>query len=67
VVIVIIALLAGLLFPAIHAVQRSANQAVAAVEINQLDTALKLFKEKHGAYPPDFADVDREIAMQQVR
>lgn len=67
VVILIIGLLVAITLPAVNAVRGRANKALDAVEINQLDTALKLFKEKYGAYPPDFADVDREKAMQQVR
>ena len=67
VVIVIIGLLAGLLLPAVNAVRHSAQKAADGVEISQLDFALQNFKEKFGEYPPDFADVDREVAMRQVR
>ncbi len=67
VVIVIIGLLMGLLLPAVNGVRRSARKAAAAIEISQLDFALKSLKEKYGEYPPDFADVDREAAMRQVR
>ncbi len=67
VVIVIIGLLMGLLLPAVNGVRRTAKKAAAAIEISQLDFALKSLKEKYGEYPPDFADVNREKAMRQVR
>ena len=67
VVIVIIGMLAGLLLPAVTAVRNRANKAAAAIEISQLDFALKSLREKYGMYPPDFADVDREEALRQVK
>jgi len=66
VVITIIGLLVGMAFPAYYAVMGRAHKAVDAMEIDQLDTALVLFKAKFGSYPPDFADVDRAAAMQQT-
>lgn len=67
VVIVIIGMLVGITLPAVNAVRSRANKAVDAMEISQIDMALLAFKEKFGDYPPDFADVDREVAANDVR
>jgi len=66
VVVTIIAILVGLLFPAINAIRRNANMAVDKIEISQLEMALKEFKLKTGDYPPDFANLNRAQAMQEV-
>jgi prepilin-type N-terminal cleavage/methylation domain-containing protein len=55
IVIAIIGILAGLTIPAVVGALRHAKEAAVAVEINQLDTACKAYKEKYGEYPPDFA------------
>jgi prepilin-type N-terminal cleavage/methylation domain-containing protein len=55
VVITIIGVLAGLLIPAVMGAVRRAKETAIAVEINQLDMALKSYKEKCGDYPPDFS------------
>jgi prepilin-type N-terminal cleavage/methylation domain-containing protein len=67
VVIVIIGILVGLMFPAVNAVRRSACKLIDKEEICQLDMAMKSFKEKYGDYPPDFADIDRGLALAQLK
>jgi general secretion pathway protein G len=51
-VIVVIALLAALLLPAIGAAVRNANNARVSAEINQMVQALNDFKVKYGDFPP---------------
>ncbi len=53
-VVVIIAILAALITAAAIAARRRAKIAVINMEINQLDMAVKAYKEKFGDYPPDF-------------
>lgn len=67
VVITIIGILAGLAIPAVMVARRAAARAAIGVELGQLDMACKNFKSKFGDYPPDFADVDRTVAMANVR
>jgi prepilin-type N-terminal cleavage/methylation domain-containing protein len=56
VVITIIGILAGLAVPAVVIAMRRAKVASVALEMNQLDTALKAYKAQFGEYPPDFSD-----------
>ncbi len=51
-VIVIIAVLAGLLLPALSAAQRTARNAAVQTEENSLAAALQSFKSVYGDYPP---------------
>ncbi len=53
VVIGVIAVLAGLTFPAIQGVKRSAIRTRARNELTQLETAIERFQQKLGYYPPD--------------
>jgi general secretion pathway protein G len=52
VVVVIIAILAGLILPAINSARRRANEARVVVEIKNLENAIAAFKAKYGAEPP---------------
>lgn len=52
VVIVIIAILASLLLPAITGAMRTAKNSAVTADINTLSQALAAFKEKYGDYPP---------------
>jgi len=52
VVIVIIAILAGLLIPAIQRARITANEARVIVEIKGLESAISAFKAKYGVEPP---------------
>jgi general secretion pathway protein G len=52
VVIVILAILVGLLLPAINAALRTAKKAAVSAEISQIAQALASFKSKYGDYPP---------------
>jgi general secretion pathway protein G len=52
VVILILAVLAALLLPAINGALRSARNSAVSGEINQLAQALAAFKAKYGEYPP---------------
>ena len=52
VVIVIIAILAGLILPAISAARTRANEARVVVEIKGLESAIAAFKAKYGTEPP---------------
>jgi len=52
IVITIIAILIGLLLPAINSAYRNARVAQVRVEISALDTALTDFKTQFGVYPP---------------
>ena len=56
VVITIIGILAGLVVTAALVARKRAKVASIGVELNQLDAALKAYKEKFGEYPPDFTD-----------
>jgi len=58
VVITIIGILAGLVTAAALSARNRARIAVISLELNQLDMALKAYKEKFGEYPPDFAGVN---------
>jgi prepilin-type N-terminal cleavage/methylation domain-containing protein len=55
VVISVIAVLAGLTFPAVQGVKRSAIRTRARNELTQLETAIERFQQKLGYYPPDNA------------
>jgi prepilin-type N-terminal cleavage/methylation domain-containing protein len=64
VVIVIIAILAGLLLPVINMARNSARRFQIASEITNLASAVEAYKLKYGDYPPDFSDpalVERHI------
>jgi general secretion pathway protein G len=52
VVVVIIAILAGLLLPAINAARIKAKEAAVVVEIKQLEAGIAAFKAKYGTEPP---------------
>lgn len=54
VVIVIIAILVGLLFPAIRGAVDTAKEAKVVVELSQIDSALVQFKTRFGITPPSF-------------
>ncbi len=56
-VIVIIGILSGLITAAAMRARTTAKNAVIVTELNQLDMALKAYKEKCGSYPPDFFGV----------
>jgi prepilin-type N-terminal cleavage/methylation domain-containing protein len=56
VVVVIIAILAGLLLPAVGMVRRRAQNHAIAVEIMNLEQAVEVYRNEHGDYPPDFSD-----------
>jgi prepilin-type N-terminal cleavage/methylation domain-containing protein len=58
VVIVIIAILAGLLLPAINMARNSALRAQTAVEITNLASAVEAYRLRYGDYPPDFSNPD---------
>lgn len=57
IVITIISILASLITAAAVVARRRARVAAIGIEVNQLDMALKAYKEKYGDYPPDFAGV----------
>ncbi len=64
VVIAIIAILAGLVLPAINLVRRRARVTAIGMEVKQLESAIEAYREKHGDYPPDFSNkaiVERHI------
>jgi len=52
VVIVVIAVLMGLLLPALNSVRIKAKEATVVVEIKQLESAITAFKAKYGVEPP---------------
>jgi len=54
VVIIVIAILAGLLLPAIGGAVRRAKNARIALEIAAISQALERYKMEYGEYPPDF-------------
>lgn len=58
VVIVIIAILVGLLLPAVNMARQRALTARIGVEIKNLEAGLEAYKLKYGDYPPDFSDPD---------
>ncbi len=58
VVVVIIAILAGLLLPAVNRARGAARTAQIAIEIKNLEAAFEAYKLKYGDYPPDFSDRD---------
>ena len=53
VVIAIIAVLASLIFPVVGAIKRRATLTKVETEMKQVATAIDLYKEKLGFYPPD--------------
>jgi prepilin-type N-terminal cleavage/methylation domain-containing protein len=55
VVVGVIAVLAGLTFPAVQGVKRSAIRTRAGNEMAQVETAIERFQQKLGYYPPDNA------------
>ena len=60
VVIIVLAILVGLLLPVIAGALRTAKNAAAQAEINQLAQALANFKAKYGDYPPSRVYSGRE-------
>lgn len=58
VVISIIAVLAGLLLPAINGAVRAAKESAVASEITLMEQALASFKTRMGDYPPSFVVLD---------
>jgi type II secretion system protein G len=56
VVIGIIAVLAALLLPAVMSAITRARNAVIALEVKQLDTAIEAYRLEKGDYPPNFRD-----------
>ncbi|WP_425615624.1 type II secretion system protein [Anatilimnocola sp. NA78] len=56
VVLGIIAVLIGLLLPAIQIAVNSARRATIALEISQIDAALNTYKQQRGEYPPSFGE-----------
>lgn len=57
VVIIIIAILAGILIPTVNAARRRVLIARVVIEMKQLETAIEQYKTDHGGdYPPDFTD-----------
>jgi prepilin-type N-terminal cleavage/methylation domain-containing protein len=67
VVITIIGILAGLITAAAIRARTFAKNSVIVVELSQLDTACKAYKEKFGEYPPDFAGInDSDTGIQQA-
>jgi type II secretory pathway pseudopilin PulG len=58
VVIVIIAILAGLLLPAVNRALNSARTAQIAVEVKNMESGFEAYKIKYADYPPDFCDRD---------
>jgi prepilin-type N-terminal cleavage/methylation domain-containing protein len=59
VVMAIIAILAGILLPAIGAAIRAAKNSKIAQELSQLHNAIESYKQKLGDYPPDFSSVTK--------
>lgn len=57
VVITIIGILAGLITGAAFLVRTKGKIAAVKAELSQLDMALQNYKQKHGEFPPDFANV----------
>ncbi len=55
VVIIIIALLAGLVTAGLAAAMRRAKRARITLEISQLSVALQKYKDQYGEFPPDFS------------
>lgn len=56
VVITIIALLVGLLLPAVQAVRRGVYETATAADVAQIDAAVESFKREYGFYPSDFSE-----------
>ncbi|MGI9516867.1 MAG: type II secretion system protein, partial [Pirellulaceae bacterium] len=56
VVITVIAILVGLLLPAISAVRRGVFETSVATDIAQMDAAIETFKSEKGIYPSDFSE-----------
>lgn len=61
VVLVIIAILASLSMAGYMQIQRRATQARMVVEMGQLDSAMKAYKERHDRYPPNFGDANVQV------
>ena len=66
VVIVIIGILVGLIVAAVIPARNKARNAAVSIEINQLDSALKAYKLKYGAYPPDFVGINHPTPAVQT-
>lgn len=63
VVISIIGILVSLVTAAAVMARKRVKIAMAVNELNQLDTAMKMYKDKFGEYPPDFAGVDGSLGV----
>jgi prepilin-type N-terminal cleavage/methylation domain-containing protein len=61
-VIVIIGILASLITGAVQRARLRARNVAIALEINQMEMALKEYKQKFSKYPPDFAGVGTDAA-----
>ena len=59
VVITVIAILVGLLLPAVQAVRRGVFETTTATDIAQMDAAVERFKDEFGFYPSDFSEFVR--------
>ena len=57
-VIAIIAVLAGILLPALSKARQTARETRAASDIHQLEVALRMYAEDCGLYPPDEGPAD---------
>src|SRR5438093_12291165 len=53
VVIAVITILAAMIFPITRAVNRTKVRSRAQAELTQIESAIELYKAKHGFYPPD--------------
>ena len=58
VVIVIIAILAGLLLPAVNMARNAAIRTKIAMEIQQFEQGIEAYRQKYTDIPPDFSDRD---------
>ena len=56
IVITVIGILVGLLFPAINVVRRSVYETTTAVDIAQLDANVESFRREFGFFPSDFSE-----------
>ncbi len=63
VVISIIGILVSLVTAAAMMARKKVKIAMGVHEMNQLDMALKMYRDKFGEYPPDFAGVDGSLGV----
>lgn len=64
VVIVIIAILAAFLLPAVNRVRINALNSRIAVEAKNLERSVEAYREKYGDYPPNF--IDRDLVRRHI-